>query len=465
MKIKTMKAVLLGKILLTGILLSMLALSSNAQTTPCRAGFDFKVDNNSKTVKFEAKSNFTPVVYSWKFGDGSAARGQETKHTYEKAGSYKVCLTAIAFNSTTNQRCTTQVCKEVKIADCDRLEAKFVFEVEGNTVKVRGKSNSKAAEAGYTFGDGTVVRGFEAKHTYKKPGTYKVCLIVLDSATGCKVEVCKRVIIEKEACKLEGDWKFETDGLTVKAKAKGNQDGLHYFWTYGDGTDGIGQTTKHTYKKPGTYQMCLVIFNPKTKCKVCICKRVVVEKPCGLKANFKYRTDSLIIKVKARSNASNNSKFIWNFGDGTIKTGKLARHKYAKIGVYKVTLTVIDKRRNCKITISKRVVIGKRSLTSSTSFMSSTPTINESYDDAVLQAPAPVWNVNITPSPAISNVSFSSSDASLAQVVISDMSGTEVLRSNGTLQNINVAELKHGMYYAAITAADGTMKTVKFIKN
>ena len=97
--------------------------------------------------------------------------------------------------------------------------------------------------------------------------------------------------------------------------------------------------------------------------------------------------------------------------------------------------------------------------------MSSTPTINESYDDAVLQAPAPVWNVNITPSPAISNVSFSSSDASLAQVVISDMSGTEVLRSNGTLQNINVAELKHGMYYAAITAADGTMKTVKFIKN
>jgi PKD repeat protein len=464
--LQKLQASLPGKLLV--LLLSFFLLSStsiNAQTgTPCRADFDFKIDHNTKTVVFEAKSNKKPVAFIWNFGDSTREKGDRVKHQYDEAGKYKVCVTAIAFNNSTNQRCTTQVCKEIKIVDCDRLEAKFAFEIEDKTIKVRGKANSNVVKAGYTFGDGTAKRGFENKHTYKKPGIYKVCLIVVDTVYGCKVEVCKRVIIGKDKCELEGDYRIIKDGLGIKVEGKANERGVHYFWSFGDGSDATGKQAKHKYKKAGTYEVCLIIFNPKTKCKVCVCKKVEVEKPCNLKADFQYKVDNNKIYVKARSNASKNSTYIWSFGDGTIKRGMRAAHVFNKRGVYEVKLVVIDKRRNCRTTVSKRVVIGKKASTTNGQFVipeNNTSNSNQVYNQPFIQ---PTWEATATPSPAVNNVSFSSETAQLALVEISDLNGTVVINQTGTLANIDVSSLKHGVYCAKLTAADGTVNTVRFVK-
>ncbi|MGB0851470.1 MAG: PKD domain-containing protein [Bacteroidia bacterium] len=459
-------ALLQGKIHYYFTLLSFLFISmANAQTTPCRTGFDVKIDHESKTVKLNAKSNMTPVKFLWDFGDGTSERGSEVKHTYTNPGKYKICVKSIAFNSSTNQRCTVQVCKTVRIVDCDRLKGEFAYEVDGLSIKVRGKSNSNIAAAGYSFGDSTIKRGYSAKHTYSKPGTYSVCMILKDTVYGCKTTICKRITIARPGCQLEGDFKFTNNGFGLKLQAKSNQDKVHYFWSFGDGEDATGKNTSHRYKKPGLYQVCLIIFNPKTKCKVCICKRVLIEKPCNLKANFQMRTDSTKVWVRARSNASNNSLYYWSFGDGTKKRGKFAKHKYSSPGLYKVTLLVVDKRRDCKTMVEKRVIIGRNRTSTLTqspspSFEPSENELNNENDNQ-----APMWNASVSPSPAKESVSLSSSDKTLSTVVITDMSGTVVVDQTSSLSNIDVTNLSHGIYYAKITAADGSQKTIRFIKN
>ena len=71
-------------------------------------------------------------------------------------------------------------------------------------------------------------------------------------------------------CNLKADFKYKTDGRKIAVKGESNESGVLYFWSWGDGTSSTGQTAKHKYKKEGVYEVCLIVFNPKTKCKVCV---------------------------------------------------------------------------------------------------------------------------------------------------------------------------------------------------
>lgn len=67
-----------------------------------------------RTFKFKGFSihnrNDEVVGYRWTFGDGSAAAGQEVKHTYNEGGTYEVCLYI-----KTRLGCETKVCKAVRV--------------------------------------------------------------------------------------------------------------------------------------------------------------------------------------------------------------------------------------------------------------------------------------------------------------------------------------------------------------
>ncbi|NNJ54790.1 MAG: PKD domain-containing protein [Bacteroidia bacterium] len=376
-----------------------------------------------------------------------------------------------ALNATNDQVCTTRVCEKVKVVDDNDcgLRAKYDYRQDDNQFKFFAKANQSPARFLWNFGDGNKGSGDEVKHEYEKPGTYLVCLTVLTKSNTtanqiCTTKVCKRVVVEKPACALRGDFDLKTVGLGLVAEAKSNERNVHYFWSFGDGNDATGKEVKHRYKKPGVYEVCLIIFNPKTKCKVCICKKVVVEKPCGLKADFKKFVDEDLLYVKARTNASRGSTYHWNFGDGTTATGKRNIHQYSKKGVYKVTLVVKDRRRGCKVEVSKRVVIGLNQLTPQN--VSTAPLTTEVSDEITnLEEELPKWEAKVTPSPARSSVAISSDDKDLTNVKIYGMDGALAIEDNANLSDIDISSLKKGFYYAHVTAIDGTTTIVKFLKN
>lgn len=463
----------LGRLTTILLLIGLSFLSSNqafSQNSNCLAGFSFDVDHNSMSVDLKARSNRSPVVYGWDMGDGTFIRGERQKHTYSSPGTYNVCLTAIAFDSLTNQRCTTKVCKPVLVVNCDRLRASFTLGKSGRTIRVTGQSNNNTSArqySGFTFGDGNAVRGSNATYTYQKPGVYQVCYIVVDSIYGCRTKVCKQVVVrDSNACNVLADFNIRQSNLKIGLAARSNQTPVIYYWSYGDGNSSIGPQVRHRYKKAGSYDVCLIVFNPRTKCKKMICKKVVVTKPCLLRANFRIRQAQNIIGVKARSNLR-NTIYTWDFGDGSTANGRTARHRYTSPGTYKVTLKASNRKAGCRVLVEKRVVVvpqqkGSQLIVAqdkeSTTEASAAPAIEK---NEILSAPTVV----LSPSPAKDKISVASLDKDLNIVKIFDGQGSLVVEQSEQLKEIDITKLRSGLYYAHVYAEDGSLKIVKFFKN
>jgi hypothetical protein len=77
----------------------------------------------------------------------------------------------------------------------------------------------------------------------------------------------------------------------------------------------------------------------------------------------------------------------------------------------------------------------------------------------------PDWTAGAYPVPAIESVDFKA-DKPLAKVEVYNAGGTSVLSTDlDENQNIDITILPTGYYYARLTADDGTVKSVKFVKS
>ena len=431
----------------------------------CDLKADFDLRSDGLTIKAEAKSSSNHVVYGWTFGDGDSERGREVKHTYAKDGKYSICL----FVKDTVTGCTAKICKDVALRDCD-IKVDFDFKQHGNDFKFEAKSNEANAVFIWSFGDGEDGKGSTIRHSYDKPGVYKVCVTaILTNSTGtarCTATVCKRVEVkrEKDTCDLRADFKYEIDGKKIVVKGHANEDSVLYFWSWGDGTSSTGQFAKHKYAKYGVYEVCLVVFNPKTHCKTCVCKKIVIEKPCNLRANFKYRVDGNKVIFRARSNSS-SVEYGWKFGDGDDARGNPVRHQYAKPGTYKVTLIVYDKRTGCKLEIVKRIIINRNS----TAIIDMEEEADvDATSDIRVEAPDYDWTATAFPVPSNNQVTFTSDQKILTHAIIYSQDGVKVLDTSldvNQQEEVDITILPTGFYYAHLTASDGTVKIVKFLKN
>lgn len=335
-----------------GLLMAFLftALNSTAQ---CNISADFTFATDGLTTKLKDNSRGVHKVLGWTFGDGNGVRNDSTvKHTYAKGGTYKVCLIIYGrFDQKNNRRCLDTICKRVTVKDpCANLKAGFNHRINKNQV-IFGANKVKGAKFTWSFGDGSSrTSGRFAKHMYKKPGTYEVCLQV--KTKDCVKKVCKKVTIKDPCDRIREDFAIRLDGNVAYFMAQKIR-GAKYTWGYGDGGKrGNGRVSKHQYAKPGTYKVCLQI---KTKdCTKLICKRVVVKDPCDrIKKDFAVRLDGGLAYFKAQSIVG--ARYTWSFGDGSMSGyGKSVKHKF-KPGTYKVCLKIVTK--NCKKLICKRVTI------------------------------------------------------------------------------------------------------------
>ncbi len=438
----------------------------------CNLEIGFELAQDGKSIKVEAKSNSRNAVYGWTFGDSTAVRGKSAKHTYSSYGKYTVCLLV----KDTVTGCTARKCRDIVVKKPCNLKVEFASTNRGNTFHFAARSTDTSARYVWNFGDGNRGTGQKVSHTYKKPGTYEVCVTAYTGKTTtggkvayrCVAKACKKITIKPDNdCKLKGDFRYAINGKGIKVSGSANEKGVLYFWSWGDGTSEHGQTAKHRYKKPGTYEVCLIIFNPRTKCKVCICKKVVISKPCNLRANFGYRVDSNVVAFRARSN-SKNVVYGWSFGDGNAKRGQTVRHKYAKPGKYKVTLTAKDTVTGCLITQVKYIIINPKVKRSLMMPMKQASLVNDNGNTSSvneLTAPENNWTAKVYPSPSDTRVAFTA-DKPLTSVNVFNASGHKVLTSDLVeTKDLDISTLPTGYYFAHLQAQDGSVKIVKFVRN
>jgi len=139
--------------------------------------------------------------------------------------------------------------------------------------------------------------------------------------------------------------------VSFDATASTDSDGIviAYRWSFGDGTDGHGQTIDHTFNVPGTYAARLAVEDD-DGAEVSLWVDVVVDPPnVPPSAAFVFAPSWAFPEAPVQFDASASSDadgvivaYAWDLGDGAVGAGPMVEHAFPEPGLYSVTLTVTD---------------------------------------------------------------------------------------------------------------------------
>ncbi|MCD4746850.1 MAG: PKD domain-containing protein [Bacteroidales bacterium] len=226
-----------------------------------------------------------PTDYTWDFGDGAIATGQEVTHTFEPNGAvdfYTVCLTTISYYNNSDT-CEAVSCQDVYIKQ-NICQADFYAYPDSNNQFIYHFIDLSIGDITYwfwDFGDGHISELQNPVHTYEEPGEYTVCLTVGNDFTGCEDTFCDLIIIEGiPGCQADFQAVLDTtSNLTNNYYFFDNSIGypVSWYWDFGDGNNSYEQNPEHQYENSGTYDVCLMImtnYSPGSTCYDSICKEI-----------------------------------------------------------------------------------------------------------------------------------------------------------------------------------------------
>ena len=314
-----------------------------------------------ETIPFDAgkssDSDGKLISYVWDFGDGTTGTGVAPKHIYRKPGTYTVRL-KVEDDSTTSTRFADATAiihvNDPPVADAGKDRRVAVKEII--TFDAAGSTDGDGKLIAYTwdFGDGTTASGIAPKHTYSRPGTYKVRVTVEDSSTTSTRFASSTVTVRVNdpPVAVAGPTRSIAVGETVPLDAGGSSDSdgriIAYSWDFGNGTTGAGVTPSHAYFKPGTYTVRLTVEDDSTTSSrfgVSTATVHVNDPPVAVAGPERTVAVDETISFDGSGSSDSDGKligYVWDFGDGTTATGVAPTHAYAKPGVYTARLTVED---------------------------------------------------------------------------------------------------------------------------
>ncbi|HEY3569022.1 MAG TPA: PKD domain-containing protein [Thermoanaerobaculia bacterium] len=138
---------------------------------------DFAFQATGLSVAFADQSTGNPTSWSWDFGDGSKSTQQNPSHTYAKAGTYAVVLTA------SNAAGSGSKTKLVTVTATKPPVAAFCYQRNKLQVVFTDTSSNSPTSWQWDFGDcvspaSCLVFSQNPSHTYAAAGAYTVTLTV-----------------------------------------------------------------------------------------------------------------------------------------------------------------------------------------------------------------------------------------------------------------------------------------------
>lgn len=342
----------------------------------CKAAFVFERIPANAAGAFSYRFNSASVMVqdgdevvsrTWHFGDGGTLSGNtfSPTHTYQKAGTYEVCLTI-----KTKKGCENRTCGLVVVAGIN-CTPELLYEVvptSTTSMDVAVGFNSKyqvnampdsIVSRTWIFGDGQTLTGNVPNplHTYKQAGSYKVCLVT-KTHSGCISEVCRTIQVERSGPACIADFKMErgpehTGYFSATPSKLGPNDAIaKTIWHFGDGSSQTvnASETKHQYNKPGLYEVCLTVVS-RNGCESKLCKKVEIgpiNTSDGCNARFtidQSRPGLVIFNSESAVTRIPDDKIIyrrWDFGNGKIIDGNrvITEMQYPFGGRFNVCLTI-----------------------------------------------------------------------------------------------------------------------------
>lgn len=160
------------------------------------------------------------------------------------------------------------------------------------------------------------------------------------------------------------DYEYINTGLnyTFTDKSIGKKSAVD--WNFGDGTVSKLPVASKSFAKDGLYKVCLTVYSEGTTCLDTKCEDITVGNvPCvaDFTTTVVAETRTVTVNNASIGTTVSNTKYLWDFGDGTTDTKKdpVLPHVYANPGVYKITLSINDDTKACRSTVTKEVAVGQ----------------------------------------------------------------------------------------------------------
>ncbi len=122
----------------------------------------------------------------------------------------------------------------------------------------------------------------------------------------------------------------------------------NWTWDFGDGIFGYGETPTHIYTSSGFYVVVLNVTDTSSNWNIDTVNILVNNvPPIADASNDKIGDEGEQIYFDGSNSIDTSSDidsliYTWDFGDGTVGTGKMVNHSYEDNGTYTVTLQVTD---------------------------------------------------------------------------------------------------------------------------
>ena len=338
-------------ILMLTLMTGWFASFNTAQAQPaCQAGFVYVIGssgpNGTQVSLYDSSwAAGTITNWDWTFSNGSAST-QQNPTTTLFPGFNVVCLTITATYQGIS--CTSTYCDSIFIQGgglpCNPNFTYSVFPA-GVQFNASGSGNTQWL---WNFGDGTTSTQQNPSHAYISPGTYQVCLTVVD-ANGQSCTSCQNVTVSSTGggCQASfnafaggapNSWSFfnTTSGVSPNA---------NWYWTFGDGGTDTSYSPSHIYATGGWYAVCLTVVDSSQGCYDVYCDSIFVQGGgTGCNANFTFQNNPTGTSFSAAQAGA--VSYLWDFGDGSTGTGANVNHVYAP-GTYNACLTVAMNGQTC----------------------------------------------------------------------------------------------------------------------
>lgn len=217
---------------------------------------------NDSTIRFQnTTTSGSPVVYEWKFGDGTTSTSANNDFTkvYRFNGNYTVSLKATNACGENFYVTTVPVCKkpvpnqQVQVSACGQ-------------VSINASSTINGEKYQWDFGNGTVLPAVPSStptitYNYPAPGQYNIRLKVVNG-TGCDSAFASTpVVVQSTSITPNRQWSYTSDDLNFQFSRSTVAGATSYQWVFSDGNSLSGQNVTRQFATPGNYTVRLIASN------------------------------------------------------------------------------------------------------------------------------------------------------------------------------------------------------------
>ncbi len=324
-----------------------------------------KIDPLSGPVELAVTARANAIVnygqkasYTWNFGNGLELTGPEAKNVYLKPGKYLLTLTAKV------DKYHIEKCWLIEAAPISVTTNTVITPTSGPVpLEVKGSVTPKVyggpTQLQFTWdvaGEKIEATGFTKKIT--EPGEYQVVLKTVDrlhpevripdevtiiKAVAPRISLAPTVSMAKGIVPL-------TVSFEPGVKVEGSPVELVYHWDFGDGETSNDAKPKHIYRRPGNYQVQLVVndrLHPGNLVTAPIQLSVLApEMNVKAFANVTKGIVPLSVNFNAQVGITGSPcepLYLWSFGDGTTSFEQNPVYTFRQEGVQTVSLEVKDR--------------------------------------------------------------------------------------------------------------------------